>query len=290
MVIRALRRTCVLSTAAVVRATADFPGRWRLVQWAVREMRVVGPGMRPRDVRTKHGFRMRCDPGDWVGQHILATGTWEDMTTAVIQACVRPGGTVVDIGANIGFYTLLLSQLVTKTGRVLAFEPMPLARERLHTNLRLNGVSNVEVREQALAAQSGPAQFFLGPRDHTSISSLQQIEGAEVINVVCTTLDTAVRDCRRIDFLKMDVEGAEGEVFAGAFETLRRGVPYVVAEVTNATWPVQLIGLGYEMFLIGWDGLRPVVDPLVSELPTQYNALFTRTGVPAGVLVLPGKR
>jgi FkbM family methyltransferase len=287
MVIRSLRRLSLLATSSLLRRTTDFPGRWRLVQAALREVRAVGPGMRPRIVRTRHGFVMRCDPGDWVGQHILATGTWEDMTTAVMQACVRPGAMVVDVGANIGFYTLLLSQLVTDTGRVFAFEPMPLGLERLRTNLRLNAVRNVEVRAEAVAAGSGSARFFLGPSDHTSISSLQPIEGAEVIDVPCTTLDAVLTDCPRIDLLKMDVEGAEAHVLSGATETLRRGVPHVIAEVNSPEWPQQLIELGYEMFLIGWDGLRRVVDLHAPGLPTQYNALFTRSGAPAGVPVLP---
>jgi FkbM family methyltransferase len=286
MSFRSLRRISLLTAAAVVRATNDFPGRWRLAQWALREVRAVGPGMGPRVIRTRHGFVMRCDPGDWVGQHILATGTWEDMTTAVIQTCVSPGATVVDVGANIGFYTLLLSQLVTNSGRVLAFEPMPVGLERLRTNLRLNAVRNVDVREQAVAATNGTARFFLGPPEHTSISSLHRIEDAEAINVDCTTLDAALGGYPRVDFLKVDVEGAEADVLNGAIETLKRGVPYIIGEVSSSDWPPRLIALGYEMFLIMWNGLRRVEDPHAPGLPTQYNALFTTQGPPAGVPML----
>ena len=286
MMLLSLRRGALLATAGTLRSTTDFPGRWRLLQWALRQIREVGPGMRPRVVRTRHGFVMRCDPGDWVGQHILATGTWEDMTTAVMQACVGPGATAVDVGANIGFYTLLLSQLVADEGRVLAFEPMPVGLERLRTNLRLNAVRNVEVHEQAVSATSGSGRLFLGPRHHTSISSLHPIDGADAIDVVCTSLDTALAGCPSVDFLKMDVEGAEAEVLRGATETLRRGLPYIVAEVSSPAWPQQLIDLGYQMFMIGWDGLRRVIDPRNPELPTQYNALFTRSGAPAGVPLL----
>ena len=282
----AFRRSMLRGAAAVLRRTTDFPGRWRVCQRALKEVRAVGGGMRPTTIRTKHGFLMECDPGDWVGQHIFVTGTWEDTTTRIVQACVTPGATVVDVGANIGFYTLLMSRLVGERGRVIAFEPMPLGIERLRRNLRLNDASNVDVIEQAASAQPGSASFFLGPREHTSISSLRPIEGAATVAVTCTTLDTVLAEHPRIDFLKMDVEGAEPDVLAGAGRTLRNGIPYVVAEVSSPDWPQTLLDLGFEMFEIRWNGIRPLKELAAPDLGSQYNAFFSTRGVPPGVPLL----
>jgi FkbM family methyltransferase len=261
--------------AAVCRNTTDFPGRWRLLRRTLDDVRAVGRGMRPTVVRTKHGFRMRCELEDWLSQHVFVSGSYEESTAHLVSRLVPPGSTVVDVGANVGFYTLLLSRLVGPTGRVIALEPMPLALTRLRRHLSMNRVSNVEVHAVAAAADRRRASFFLGPAEHTSISSLRRRADSTEITVDCAPLDDLVEGEARVELIKIDAEGAEGEVLAGAARTLDRGVRHIIAEVNDTEWPARLLDRGYRMFWIDWNRVRPLENPHDSGLPSQYNALFT---------------
>jgi len=237
-------------------------------------------------VRTVHGFTMECDLRDWVSQHVFVTGSYEEGLPQVMAQLVRPGSVVVDVGANVGFYTLLLANLAGPTGRVHAFEPMPHALTRLRKHVTMNRLQNVEIHEAAASSSDGTVPFYLGPVEHTSISSLHPLEGSTSIDVQCTTLDRALEKAGPIDFIKMDVEGAEPEALAGAQHLLSRGVPYLVAEVSDSGWPATLIERGYAMYHITWQGVRKVDDPRDPSLPAQYNALFSLGTLPAGVAVL----
>jgi FkbM family methyltransferase len=260
--------------AAVCRNTTDFPGRWRLLRRTLADVRAVGRGMRPTVVRTKQGFRMRCELEDWLSQHVFVSGSYEESTADLVSRLVPPGSTVVDVGANVGFYTMLFSRLVGATGRVIALEPMPLALTRLRRHLSMNRVRNVEVHAIAATADRRRASFFLGPSEHTSISSLQPRAGSVEITVDCAPLDDLVQGAT-VELIKIDAEGAEGEVLAGATRTLDRGVRHIVAEVNDTGWPARLLERGYRMFWIDWNGLRPLGNPNDPALPSQYNALFT---------------
>jgi FkbM family methyltransferase len=241
--------------------------------------------MSPTFVTTRHGFRIQCELEDWLSQHVFVSGSYEENTASLFEALIRPGDTVVDVGANLGFFTLLFSSLVGETGAVIACEPMPLALERLRRHLALNEAKNVTLHAVAVSSTNGEARFYLGPPEHTSISSLNPREHAAEVIVSCRRLDDLLAG-RHVDFIKIDVEGAEADVLEGAEETLRRGVRNIVAEVSSPAWPSRLLERGYRMYAIHWDALRPVLDPADPRLPTQYNALFTRDGaLPASVRV-----
>lgn len=261
--------------AAVCRNTRDFPGRWRLLRRTLTDVRAVGRGMRPTVVRTKHGFRLRCELEDWLSQHVFVSGSYEESTADLACRLVSPGSTVIDVGANVGFYTLLFSRLVGATGWVIALEPMPLALARLRRHLSMNRVSNVEVHAIAAAADRRRASFFLGPPEHTSISSLHPRADSAEITVDCAPLDDIVGDAAQVELIKIDAEGAEGEVLVGATRTLDRGVRHIIAEVNDTGWPGRLLERGYRMFWIDWDRLRSLENPFDPALPSQYNALFT---------------
>jgi FkbM family methyltransferase len=268
--------------AALCRRTQDLPGRWRVVRRVLREVRAHGHEMGPVVVSTRHGFRLRCELHDWVPQYVYATGSYEERTTELITRLVGPGAHAVDVGANIGFFTLLLSRLVGPAGRVIAFEPLPAAIERLRANLSLNKVRNVTVQEAAVCEAPGESSLFLGPVSHSSMASLTNRTGVGEVRVRCTSLDEALAGCGPIEVLKIDAEGAEPRVLAGASRILSAGVPYIFAEVSDPGWPSLLQRQGYEMYWIDWNGLVRVVDASHRGLPDQFNAFFTRRGLPAG--------
>jgi FkbM family methyltransferase len=226
---------------------ADFKGRWRLERWAVRAMRRLGPSLAPVVVHTRDGFRMWADPSEWIGQYVFATGRYEDATVAVMQRTLSPGDAVVDVGANVGYLTLVAARQVGPTGTVTAFEPLPQAREWLIRNVKLNGFENVVVRGEAVCDREGTTALSVGPRHHTSTSSIVPVvSSGQSVAVQCVRLDDVIDGHANLRLLKVDVEGAEHLVLEGGRSTLSRQAPTILIEL-NSEAPIDLLRqLGYE--------------------------------------------
>jgi FkbM family methyltransferase len=186
-------------------------------------------------------LRMSLVMRDSIARALFLYGTYEICSTRLIQALLRPGMTFVDVGANIGYYTVLARRAVGATGSVYAFEPNPAVFPRLEENLRLNDLlGQVQVRSQAVARASGEIRFYRSTvTDNSGLSSILPGAGrAEEGEVVpCVSLDDFVATFptgRSIDAMKIDVEGAELEVLAGASALLARDdAPAIVFETLD---------------------------------------------------------
>jgi FkbM family methyltransferase len=176
------------------------------------------------------GYRMYTD---WSRFRGLVYGTWEPDVVGVVVAAVKAGATAIDIGAHIGYYTLLLAKCVGPAGRVISFEPLPVNLALLRQNVQLNGLQQVQVQAQAVFSRN--EELTITVPDHgpnSGEASVLPVEGAKQLRVPATTLDsfcssTAIRP----DFLKMDVEGAEYEVLLGAKETIAQWRPKMLIEL-----------------------------------------------------------
>jgi FkbM family methyltransferase len=147
---------------------------------------------------------------------------------------VRPGMTVYNIGAHIGFFALVLINLVRPRGKVIAFEPNPQVRERLMHNLSLNRVGNcIRVEDWALNDFDGNTDFSLGFSDTQGrFIDLPGAEPSRVIRVGCKRLDTYVDEgADAPDFILIDVEHAEGRIFRGMARILKKYKPTIVVEM-----------------------------------------------------------
>ena len=238
-----------------------------------------------RVIKTRHGFRLDVDLGEWIGQHIYLTGDYERPTTELIQSLVREGDTVVDVGANIGFFTLLASRAVGSTGRVIAFEPVASTCAALTANLRLNGTTNVTIHELALSNVAGTVMIHEGPPRNKGLSSIRPIEEASAQRCVpVSPFDAIDIGQGNIRLIKIDVEGAEQLVLEGMQNTLRAQRPDMVVEITDtflrnfghsAHSICRLLEpLGYQCREITDRGLVALPsDP--SRWPRQFNALFS---------------
>ncbi len=127
---------------------------------------------------------------------------------------VKPGMTVLDIGAEMGYFTCLFAKLVGPLGRIYAFEPNPHNLEYLRKNVAVNDFKNVTVMPQAASDAKGEMRFFArGP--HSSLGYDRFADGETPITVKTAALDDVLRDVPRIDFMKIDIEGSEGKAFRG---------------------------------------------------------------------------
>lgn len=270
-------------------------GRWRFIPYALKRAEELPPDA-IRDVKTRDGFRMRVRVSDWLGRHVYVRGEYEPDTAQVFKALLSPGDCFVDVGANAGYFTLLASKRVGAKGKVLAFEPVPVTRKELLTNLGLNYTTNVTVFEQALSNAAGHTSFSVGPENHRGTSSLRALNnGSETLTVETARLDDLLPKDQRVSLIKIDVEGAEQLALEGMTACLQRDHPDLVIEVTDeylkpmghsAASLCGLLGsLGYRMYAIEQNALTPITIEQAAKVP-QYNALFTvRQTLPAQLTI-----
>jgi FkbM family methyltransferase len=154
-----------------------------------------------------HGHILEVDPGDYLG--LTINRTYESEVTQFLQERVRSGQVVVDLGANIGYFTLLLAKLVGPRGHVVAFEPDPTTFRLLERNVRENGYTNVVLHRQAVADRCGSALLYLNP-DNPGDHRLVDGADRESVEVDVISIDEALPELRtRISWVKMDIQGAE---------------------------------------------------------------------------------
>jgi len=206
----------------------------------------MGAGVPAMDSRTRLGrmarWPLRLLPGDlvvpvlrgplrgarWVvgaATHGCWLGTYEGAVHSAFVGEARRARVVYDVGANVGFYTLMAARHIPEGGRVIAFEPVNRNVSFLMRHLRLNELSNVEVRCVALADVSGRTSFMTGS---SALEGRLDSEGASMVEV--TTLDelTASAQVPDPDFVKIDVEGAELRVLNGGQATITRARPAIL--------------------------------------------------------------
>jgi FkbM family methyltransferase len=155
-----------------------------------------------------------------------------------LERVLENGTKVIDIGAHLGFYTLLMSKRVGPRGRVVAFEPSPREFRRLGRHIRINRCRNVQLEELALGDRQGCKEFFVVGAPWTTRNGLRppRIEGVQSVPTSIATLDSylAEKDLHGIDLVKLDAEGAELEIFGGAvrlLSSLQR--PLVLCEIND---------------------------------------------------------
>lgn len=150
--------------------------------------------------------------------HEMTAGTYESGTVRVLEDLIKPGMVVVDVGAHIGFFTLLAAKKVGPAGKVYAFEPNPLSYALLVDNIALNGYQNAVAVQKALSNRTGSAALFLNQRD-SMVSSLYQTKPVTLskVRVQTVTLDAFLdeKGWPPVHVVKMDVEGSELDVLQG---------------------------------------------------------------------------
>lgn len=182
------------------------------------------------------GYRVRLDLRDFI-QRMIWLGDYERRDTRRVAQLLRPGMTFVDVGANVGYFSLLAASRVGPRGRVLSFEPSPYAYGRLVETCERNGISQVEVLQAGLADVPGSLPLQITPGIHANHTpSLVRQEGATELMVPIRTLADVLRGIDRVDVMKIDVEGFELKVLAGGADLLRAGVVRRILVEVSDPW------------------------------------------------------
>lgn len=188
------------------------------------------------------GVTMFLDPYDRVTESILFRRTWEPSTTQQLLRHVTPGGTFVDVGAHVGWYTLQAARVVGPKGRVIAVEPNRETLAVLRANIHASGIDRIVVVAPVACADSETAlTLYAASRENTGESSLSRTNASQEFPIAASymvrarRLDDIVREAGpgHVDAIKIDVEGAEFLVLKGAAETLDRDRPTVSVELID---------------------------------------------------------
>jgi FkbM family methyltransferase len=243
-------------------------------------------------VRTAVGYVL-CAASDYaLISSLVETGELEGGTRVLIQKLMSPGGTFVDVGANIGMHTLAAAIAMRGQGRIVAFEPLPSTHDLMRKSVWMNGYSAIaETHQAAVSNRSGSQPLFLGAT--SGHHSLYRLESPTVpvpppVEVPLVRLDEVLGANARVDVIKIDVEGAELEVLESARSLIEgnTGIALIVefgfshlqrTGYTTAAWlkPFEEIGLRYRAIdaasgqLLDWPAER-------LEEVASINLLFAR--------------
>lgn len=202
--------------------------------------------------RLTDGHHMFVDPHDrTVGSHLIAHGYWERWIHSVVFALVSPGDRVVEVGANLGYYTIAMAVKAGATGRVTSFEGNPRMCRLMRRTIEFNGYGDrVEILNKAATDVAGPITFSISRTNsgggHTAPHPGWVSPDMEQIEVEGVRLDDVIEG--PIDFLRMDAEGSEPLILRGAERLLANPNLTVVME-----WDVfQMAGRASVPDLVAW--------------------------------------
>ncbi len=273
------------SLTAITRLYPFFKGRGRLALSSFGRTRT-----RQSDAvvasKLKSGEVIYINPNDYIGRMVYFFGDLDPSVTQLVQAILKDGNVLIDVGANIGIETLVGARGVGASGKVFSIEPVSDLTMLLTKSLEANGFKNVNVINKAVSDKPGVASLIINSNDYgrTSLGG----SSAETTCLV-TTLDDICREngVANIRLLKIDVEGFEASVLEGASYTLKNNTPnYILFEshpergaFLNRKEVRILHQNGYELFGI-FRGVfcKPVLRKSVGE-PTTSDFLAKHSTV-----------
>lgn len=242
--------------AATERTVMDlYPNH--LAEWArpdvesgIRErVRTIylGNGIVLARVLGRHKMFLRSSDRGF-GCHLMMDGYWEIWLTQFFARYLKPGMNVIDVGANFGYYTLLFADAVGPSGSVIAVEPNPDALTLLRDTVALNGFqSRTHILPHALGARRGRAWLFApeGEPKNALLTAHADLPGGETIEVETLTIDDVTRSSPKIDFVKIDAEGAEIDIITGMGQLIARDRPAIALEFNAARYaaPADFLNL-----------------------------------------------
>lgn len=174
-----------------------------------------------RAVANVEGHKMFLDSEDILDLSVW--GVWEPLETELFKKEIKKGDVVLDIGAHIGYYTLIFAKLVGGNGQVYAFEPDPENFALLKKNVEINGYKNIVLVQKAVSNKTGKIKLYLCEDRKVDHSIYDPHDSRKSIDIEAIRLDDYFKDYKgKIDFIKMDIEGAEEGVIQGASSLLQK--------------------------------------------------------------------
>jgi FkbM family methyltransferase len=199
-----------------------------------------------------NGTRLKCQLPDVVQLYVFLFGVWEPDISAFIRQRLSPGDAFVDVGAHVGYHSLLASAQLGQHGRVVAIEASPAIFEQLQANLSINSALNVRAVNVAAAADAGVVKVHRGPAWNLGwTTTLPSSDLPLECEVPALPLDEilTVEERRNVRLIKVDVEGTERALFPGLMNILREGRPdtEVLLELSPRWWNEPRTSVEYSL-------------------------------------------
>lgn len=233
------------------------------------------------------GIRMNLDLSEYLQAHLFAFGSYELPTVRFLHRYLRSGDVAFDVGAQIGYLSLIMATAAQRGTTVYSFEPETTNASRLQKNVQLNAADNIHIERFALSDRDGTLKLYLSRDNNAGTHStilIEQNVSSDYVEIPAMTLDSfvAANSISRLDLVKIDVEGGELEVVLGGKNTLDTLHPVLIMEVSDALQKSRnfstmdlkktLADSGYSAFNINDDGtLR--TSPL-DEFHLNDNVIF----------------
>ncbi len=228
-------------------------------------------------------LKMKVDLDEWIQQQVYFFGVYDRENINFIKSQIKPGDYFFDIGANVGCFSLTASTCVGDTGKVYAFEPVPKVFNRLNENIGLNGIKNISSIPKALFDKDTILKFYLASQENMGMSSIQEHDNmsGEVVELGAISLDSFIEsnNITRVDFIKMDIEGAELKALQGMINTIRKHRPTFMVEISEDVLKEEVDRnqvlqffdeLKYHEFVIAEDGKLELPNKEMTGKYTNY--------------------
>ena len=174
-------------------------------------------------IRKIHNYRMVLDLyDDGLSRTLMFFGARELDHKLILERELKEGMTLLDLGANIGYYAVMESKLIGDSGFIYALEPHPSNVSLLKNNIQLNNMDNmIEVHQMAGSNKTGIEKLFFSEKSNLHSLIEDKNSNGEMINIPTTTIPDFCKGRRKIDFIRMDIEGYEVEVLEGLIPALK---------------------------------------------------------------------
>jgi FkbM family methyltransferase len=231
------------------------------------------------------GFGLYVMPDDYIGASIIASKVYEPHVTRLLRNELRPGNVFLDVGANVGFFTLLASHLVGPSGKVLGFEPNPTNLQLIYSSIRANNAENVRIFPFA-ASNEWKLLSFANVGSNGVVVTERATE-KHVLYVPAAKIDSLLCNEPRIDFVKIDIEAHEPYALRGMTGLIEKHRPRIATEfhpwairhyngIDPAEYVEQILRFGYKLSVIEELGeLLPVSS--AGDVMARYQAYGEET-------------
>lgn len=233
------------------------------------------------------GHKMFLDAKDSL--HLSISGFHELLATELMNKEIKEGDVIIDVGANIGYYALIFARLVGGNGKVFAFEPDPTSFALLKKNVKLNGYKNIVLIQKAVSDKNGKLKLYLAEDNLGDHRPYDSRDGRQYVEVEAVRLDDYFKDYeRKINFVKMDIQGGEVKALQGMMNLLKKNQE---VKVFTEFWPEGLeiagikpkdcldllLELGFKLYNINERGhkVEPISPPEVLAAYPNAKEDFT---------------
>ncbi len=261
----------------------SFP--YRGLKYFLKMAKWLGIADKKYKKKLPQGFYMLLTPSEHIQQQLFWYGYYEKPLADMIKKILQPGNVFLDIGANIGYFSLLAANS-EPTSKIISFEPVKNLFQKLEENVSLNDLKNITTLNVAIGEINGEKELFISAADNLGMSSFQQPENysGKKENVKIISIDSWFRTARlsKVDLIKLDVEGSELAALKGMQGVLQNFKPLVIAEINPETLglftltPADIFDylnkLDFDGYLISEPGKLEQVKP--NEINQTVNVLF----------------